>query len=157
MDAAMIISLGVLAISILALFVSWRVFYRDRAKIRIKLEYLQRTPDYMSFNIDVTNHGRKVAYIDRYSIRFKDGTYLSDNIAGGEPIDEGQVVNFWLPIHDHLGNPTHDPTLIKHLDVYDTLGNRYKYPGCSLKELLEFRHLIKNIRNHLSYGDRQKQ
>lgn len=145
MDISVKISLGALVISCMSLLLSWRAFRRDRSDLHPTLDYFTRTDAGTSFNVRVVNHGRRVAYVERYSIYFKSGEPLWDCVAGGKQVSEGKPADFWLPIYNHQSLSLCDPRQVKFLEVFDTLGNRYKYPGLSIHNWFEFRRLKSKI------------
>ena len=146
-DMSIVISSFALLVSGIALFISWRTYTRDRSDIRINLEYDGQSGQGTRFNLRVINRGRRIAFIELQKLNFIDADPLHDSTAGGQPVGEGEVFDWWYPIFG-MNGPMRDPTQIKSVEVFDTVGNRYVYPGFSLRNILEFRKLKTRIRHH---------
>lgn len=148
MDAtALLVSIFALVVSIGAFILSITSYKRDNPKLRVSLDYWPQGEREMAcFNVRVINHGRRIARVERIAIYFQHGNPLRDSIAGGQPVNESEPFDYQLPIFDMDGNPTHIPSEVKFVEVFDTLHKRYKYPDLSLPQLLEFRNLKAKIR-----------
>ena len=144
MELTTLIGPAALLISVLSLLVSLRTYTRDRAQLRPKLE-VGTSEGGPSFAVLVTNAGRRIAYVDAYTVYFSDGTSLADNIAGGRPVKEGALEVFWLPFTHPSGRPARDLRLLQRLELVDTLGNRYTYPSRAPRERREFSALKAQI------------
>ena len=151
-DKPLVVSIVSLAVASLALFISWRTYRRDRSDIRVSVEYYPESGRGTQFNVRATNHGRRVAFIEHFRVHFKGEEPIGDSVAGGVRLLEGEVHGFWLPIYGPDGKPIRLPPKIKSVEVFDTLGNAYRFPGCSLSKYLRFRTLKSKIRAHWEKG-----
>ncbi len=147
---SLLLSSFALLISGLSYLNSRRTYERDRADIRINLGFQFRAEAKSAFSVQVTNHGRRVAFVHSMKIEFKAGFPLWDSIAGGESIGEGQVYVHWLPIHHPSTRHYADPRTVKRLIVIDTFGNRYKYPKFSFNEWVNFVVMKEKIKEEWS-------
>lgn len=147
LDISIAISAFALLVSGLALWISWKTYARDRSKIKIEPDYHPQTGRGTQFSLRAVNHGRRVANIELCRLNFRDQEPLGDSTAGGIQLEEGDVYDWWFPIYGPEG-PLRDPTQLQSVEVFDTVGNRYAYPGLSVKNLIIFRKLKRRIRNH---------
>jgi hypothetical protein len=140
------ISILALLISLFSLYISWRAYKRDTPDLRVSLEYWSQPEQESRFNVRTINFGRRVAFVERIKINFNKSEPLQDSIAGGHAVTEAEPFDFQLTIYHPNGIPHHIPIQIKSLEVYDTLGKCYKYPGFSIKNWIEFIKMKNRIR-----------
>jgi hypothetical protein len=145
MEPGIKISLVALLIIFCSFYVSWKVYHRDSPDLRVSLEYWPQPEDQSCFNVRITNHGRRVALVERIIVNFKNSTSLQDSIAGGRRVTEAEPFDYQLFIYRVDGIPHHIPPKVKFVEVFDTLGRRYKFPGLSLKDWLAFKQLKAKI------------
>lgn len=142
-----LLSIVAIFISITSLFLSIKTFIRDNPDLRVSLLYWpQAEKEWACFNVRVINHGRRIARVERISVYFSHAEPLLGSIAGGKPVNEVEPFDYQLHIYGVDGVPHHIPTDVKFVEVYDTLGKRYRYPRTSLHDWLEFQQLKKKIR-----------
>lgn len=140
------ISAFALIVSAFSLLISFLTYRRDRVDLRVSLHYQFRPGKMSAFDVRVTNHGRRIGYVEQMHILFDSGVKLYSCIAGGMAVNEGQPFDHWIYMYDGHGRLVGEgiPTSLKGAEIYDTLGNRYKYPN-SVKSWMEFRKLKRKI------------
>jgi len=141
--------------STISMFVSWRAYRRDRSDLRVNLDYRPETGAGTSFHVRVVNFGRRPAMVELVHVNFPSSKPLLESFAGGQEVDEGQPLDVWLPIYSR-SEEADVPIKVTGADVYDTLGNKYSYPGISLRKRIEFARMKTAINKHwIDYLDRE--
>jgi hypothetical protein len=146
MELSDLLSVFALIISLASIYIAWRAYQRDNPDLRVSLDYWPQDDEESCFNVRTINHGRRVAFVERIIVNFKNGPPLQSSIAGGRPVTESEPFDFQLYIYSLNGVPHHIPTEVKSAEVFDTLGRRYGFPALSLKDWLKFRQLQAKIR-----------
>lgn len=141
------LSIIALIVSIGSFFLSLKAFNRDKPDLHVSLDYWPQDGKEICFNVRVTNHGRRVALIEIVRIHFSHGEPLTEFIAGGQPINEGEPFDCQLLIHG-----SHNPAKVKFAEVIDTLERRYKFPKISIKDWIAFGQLKAKTRQLLNKG-----
>jgi hypothetical protein len=131
MEPSIKISLFALLVSFCSFYISWKAYHRDNSDLRVSLEYWPQPEDYSCFNVRITNHGRRVALVERIIVNFKKGAPLQDSIAGGRAVTEAEPFDYQLYIYTPDGVPHHIPPEVTSAEIFDTLGRRYRFPGFS--------------------------
>jgi len=137
-----------LLVSFISMIISYRTYRRDKSDLRVGLEYHHRGPG-ASFIVRVVNHGRRTARVEHVHVTFPTSKPLAEGFLEGEPVMEGQPLDVRLTIYSRSGEPD-VPSAVTGAVVWDTLGNRYSYPGRSLRALIEFARMKKKIRRQWS-------
>jgi hypothetical protein len=140
------ISIFALLVSFCSLYISWKAYKRDTSDLQVSLDYWSWPEHESRFNVRTINFGRRIAFVERIKINFNKSEPLQDSIAGGHPVKEAEPFDFQLTIYHPNGIPHHTPTQVKSLEVYDTLGKCYKFPGYSIKNWIAFIRLKSQIR-----------
>lgn len=153
-----------LAVSVVALVVSWRAyrlsrraFERDRSDLRLGLEYNPKTGLGAAFRVILVNHGRRQVTVKDVRLRLKSGKIRSyanlssrnANLLVKLPValEETESCDFIFLLYNGQGL-VHTPLEIKRVEAFDTLGDQYSYPTGGLKSQIDFIKLRWQIARH---------
>ena len=92
------VSVFALLVSAFSLLVSFLNYRRDSSDLRVSLHYQFRPGKMSAFDVRVTNHGRRIGYVEQMHILFDSGVRLYSCIAGGTAVNEGQPFDHWIYI-----------------------------------------------------------
>jgi len=108
-----------LALSSAALFISWRVYSRDRSHLQIDVEFHLKTGKGTAFLVPLVNKGRRLISVRHVGLRLHSGELLRPLVLG-----ETESADVLFPLYEYRDRIS-SPLDVSHAEAWDTTGRRY--------------------------------
>ena len=114
-----------LALSSIAVFISWRVYCRDRSHLQTDVEFHLMTGKGTAFLVRLVNKGRRLVSVREVGLRLHSGELLrTPDLVRPLVLGETESGDVLFPLYEYRDRIS-SPLDVSHAEAWDTTGRRY--------------------------------